>query len=137
MPMIRLTITPAALEVIQSALRSSSIVDPAVYLIEASEEISVPPDLGRAIIQGDDAEIIQQLSSIRETSAYKHLRRRLVPAIYPRKQFPTWHVRSIAGIPFIAPGKLAKLLDGGTLEVAGNGLQLRNADGIVVLPQKT
>jgi hypothetical protein len=137
MTMIRLTITPAALEVIQRALRNSSIADPAVYLIEASEEVSVPPDLGRAVIQGDRAEINRQLSSIRETTTYKHLRRRLVPAIYPRKQFPMWHMRSIEGIPFVTPGKLAKLLDGGTLEVAEYGLQLRNADGVVVLPQET
>ena len=59
----------------------------------------------------------------------------LVPAIYPRGQFPKRYLITLDGIPFVVPPNLAKKLKGATLDVGERGLVLRNADGVVVMPQ--
>lgn len=135
MRMVSFTITTAADHLIRTALSKTRVEDPVVCLLEASEEIKVSPQLGRAIIDGADPSRIRELAQAERPSDLQRGRRVLVPAIYPRSQFPRRYLVTLAGIPFVVSPNLAKKLKGGTVDVAERGLLIRDAAGTVVMPQ--
>lgn len=133
--MLSFTITTAADQLIRAALNKSRVPDAAVYLLEASDEIKVSPQLGKAIIDGADESRIEGLARAERPSDLLSRPRHLVPAIYPRSQFPKKYLVTLNGIPFIVPPNLGKKLRDGTLDVVERGLVIKNAAGEVVMPQ--
>ncbi|MBX3715711.1 MAG: hypothetical protein KF738_06900 [Burkholderiales bacterium] len=132
--MLSLKFTAEAADLIRKALGTTRVAEPVVYLIEVSDA-PVPPALGKAIATGADESRIQELAESQSTKDLLSGRRRLVPAIYPKSQFPKKYLVSIDGIPFVVPPNLEKKLDGGTLHTAPRGLELRDASGAIVMPQ--
>jgi len=133
--MLSFTITTAADHLIRAALSNTRVRDPAIYLLEASEEVKVSPELGKAIVDGADESRIKEMAKAELPDDFLSRPRHLVPAIYPRSQFPRRYVVTLDGIPFVVPPNLAKKLSGGTLDVAERGLVVKNAAGDVVMPQ--
>jgi hypothetical protein len=130
------TVTAGAWELIRKALSRTQLPEPVIYLIEVSDEIKVPPDVAAAITGGADESTIRALAQ-RSGSIADALKgpRRLMPAVYPRSQFPGRHLITKDGVVFAAPPPLAKKLDGGTVDLGERGLVLRDAAGVVVMPQ--
>lgn len=116
-------------------MSNTRVRDPAIYLLEASEEVKVSPELGKAIVDGADESRIKEMAKAELPDDFLSRPRHLVPAIYPRSQFPRRYVVTLDGIPFVVPPNLAKKLSGGTLDVAERGLVVKNAAGDVVMPQ--
>jgi hypothetical protein len=133
--MLSLTITAAADALIRKALAETRVEGPVVYLIEVSPPIEVPAELRKAIAEDSDEAKIRKLAEDQFSENLLKGPRRLVPAIYPRTQFPKRFLTTVDGIPFVVPPNLEKKLEGATLDIADRGLVLRNADGVVVLPQ--
>lgn len=129
-----LTITGAALEVIRRRLAQSSEPNPVVYLIQATDPIEVPLALGKAILSGADQSTIRNLASKALPEDWRKLRKRLVPAIYPREQFPRKFLIIVEGIPFVFPPNVKKKLKSWTLDVDKDGLVLKDASGGIVMP---
>jgi hypothetical protein len=129
-------ITTLALDLISKPFRQTLVPDPVVYLIEASEPTATPPELREAILDGQDESLIRDIASKLYESEFEKGRRRLVPAIYPRSQFPKKFVIDVSGIPFVVPPNLSSKLKGCTLDMSTDGLILTDADGMIVMPSQ-
>lgn len=132
--MVTFTITPPALEIIRASFARTSVANPVIYLIEVSSEIPGSRELATAISEGRDESEIRRLAEAERPGDILSLPRRLVPAIYPRGQFPRRYVISVYNMPFVAPPALAEKLNGNTVDVVKNGLCVKDSAGKVVLP---
>jgi hypothetical protein len=132
--MVPFEITASALDLIRKRLSQTSVSDPVVYLIEASDPARVPPELRDAIANGEDESVIRHIASKAYGENFEKGRQQLVPAMYPRSQFPKRFVIDVCGIPFVVPPNLSSKLKGCTLDLTTNGLVLRDANGAVVMP---
>ena len=133
--MVSFAITPAAQEIIRGSLARATIASPVIYLIEVSSEIRGSRELASAISENRDEAEIKALAEKERPTDIMNLPRRLVPAIYPRGQFPRRYLVTINGMPFVVPPGLKDKLDGSTVDVAETGLCVRDSAGRVVLPQ--
>jgi hypothetical protein len=133
--MVAFTITPAALEIVRASLARTSVANPVVYLIEVSSEIRGSRELASAIAEGRAETEIRELAEAERPKNVMNMPRRLVPAIYPRGQFPRRYIVTLHGSPFVVPPALAEKLDGCTVDVAQTGLCVKDASGRVVLPR--
>jgi hypothetical protein len=126
-----LNITESAWRVIRQALERTTIAEPVVYLIEASQG-QPPPELGKAIAEGADESVLREI--LAKGVDLPKGRRRLVPAIYPRSQLSKWFMHLIDGVQFYFPPTISSRISKGTLDAGEGGLVLKDADGKVVMP---
>jgi hypothetical protein len=123
-------ITDAAAEVIREALRRTSVPKPVVYLIEATPDGDMPPEVASALRHRASEK------SIRDALAKTvHLPRYLFPAIYDLTLSRWLFSRKIGGFLFFCPPGLRGEMKRGTLDVAPRGLVLKDAKGAVVRPR--
>ena len=126
-----MTITDAAAEVIRNALRRSSVDRPVVYLIEATPDRDLPPEVADAVRSGANAESIREL-----IAKAGHMPRFLFPAIYPRTGFRWLFSRRIGEFLFFCPPPLRGVMKGATLDVATRGLVLKDGNGTILMPKR-
>ncbi len=129
-------ITAPALDLISKRFRQTRVPDAVVYLIEASEPTETPAPLREAILEDEDESRIREISSKIYGNDFDNVRRRLVPAIYPRSQFPKRYVVNVQDIPFVVPPHLSSTLKGCTLDMGEDGLVLTDANGNIVMPRQ-
>lgn len=118
---------------IREWLRRSVIVHPTVCLIQASD---TPREIEQAINRGASRTEIEEIflkESVKETKY-------LYPAVYPRSHFLWVFTTTIDGFrfasPFFHPPYARRAMRKGVLDVAEQGLILKDADGKVVLPKQ-
>lgn len=132
--MVSFQITAPALDLITKRLSQTRVPEPVVYLIEASDPARIPPELRDAILNSEDESVIRDTASKVYGDDFEKARQHLVPAIYPRSQFPKRFVIDVNGIPFVVPPNLSTKLQGCTLDLGADGLVLKDANGTVVMP---
>ena len=132
--MASLTISKAAREQILELIVRAAIAQPVVYLIETSGPVKVAPELNDAVLRGESESTIAELASKSVPADWETGTRRLQAAIYPREQLSRLFLRKIDGLVFYVPPRLAKKMKGCVLHFGDQGFQLKNADGVIVMP---
>ena len=125
-----MTIPEAAAEVIREALRRSRIDDPVVYLIEATPDRELPPEIADAVRHGASDESIREVFP-----KATDMPRFLFPAIYPRTGFRRLFSKQVGEFLFVCPADLRVMMKDAVLDVARRGLVLKDANGTVVKPR--
>jgi hypothetical protein len=129
-----MTVTPAAADIIHSALKACAVASPVVYLGEVS---STPTIVENALRHGASEEAVRELA----LEALEVEPRYLYPLVYPRSRFLWLFTTTIYGVrfasPFFYPPEVRGALKSGTLDAAKRGLVLRDRNGIIVLPKRT
>ena len=130
-------ITDAAMARIRERIVSSRITDPVVQLCECTAGKRVPPELGKAILDGAPEATIRELS-LRLMGAPKNEPLYLEAFAQSRKTMPLLYrlfFKTIRGFAFFAPpGQRAKMKHG-VLDVAPRGFVLKDQKGNVLLPR--
>lgn len=129
-----MTITPAATELIRDRLARSNIQNPVVSLVQMS---NCPEELEQARRRGAPRSELRAIASRTLNSEPKWL----YAGIYPRSWFLWIFAKNIGGFRFVSPwfypGAAREAMKTGTLDISEQGLVLRNASGIVVLPMQS
>src|SRR2546423_6674658 len=128
-------VTVSAATLIREALSCTSLPDPVVYLIEASPAQSVPSEAGKAILRGDNEDVIRKLMLGSTADALKEPKR-LFPAIYPRAQFLRVFLTKVGDLFFVCPPHMRFAMRNAILDVAGGNLVLSDRKGNVLLPRQ-
>ena len=127
-----MTITTAASDMIRDRLREAEVRNPVVCLVEGSE---TPPEITEALERGAKETELERIS----LAALAKVPKYLYPAIYPRSHF-LWCFARIHGFRFAPlfahPSFARRAMKTGILDVAEQGLVLKDADGMVVLPRQ-
>jgi len=125
-----MTITTGAADIVRDWLRSSTVANSVVCLVQASD---TPSEIRQALKQGVSRKELEQISKTALAKVPKYL----YPAIYPRSHF-LWIYTNIGGFrfaPLFAHPPHARLaMKTGLLDVAARRLVLKDADGTIVLP---
>jgi hypothetical protein len=130
-------ITEAALARIRETVSSSRVTDPVVHLYECTAGKKVPPELGKAILNGEPEATIRELS-LKLMGDPRNEPFYLEAVALSRKTLPLLHrlfFKTISGFVFFAPpGQRAKMRQG-VLDVAARGFVLKDRNGQVLLPK--
>jgi hypothetical protein len=130
-------ITDTAMARIREAISSSRVTDPVVHLFECTAGKKVPPELGKAILDGAPEPTVRELS-LRLMGDPRNEPFYLEAVPLSRKTLPLLHrlfFKTISGFVFFAPpGQRAKMRRG-VLDVAARGFVLKDQDGQVLLPK--
>ena len=132
--MSTLTLTTAAIQVIQKELQRSSIDNAVVNLMVRSEMHRAHPEVSRAIIEGRDDSIIKELMSKHHEAGMQNPQKQLFPAVHPRGQIPAEALVEVSGITFGFPPQVLTKMKGWTLDVEDGHLVLRDHNGKVMMP---
>jgi hypothetical protein len=128
-------LTASAATLIREVLSRTSLPDPVVYLIEASPARPVPPEAGRAILRGDNKDVIRKLM-LESTADTLKEPKRLLAAIYPRAQFLRVFLTKVGDLFFVCPPHMRFAMRNAILDVAGGNLVLSDRKGNVLLPRQ-
>jgi hypothetical protein len=131
-----LTVTPAALKLIQECLeRNPSVRDPVVALVEMSETLPMNREWGRAFQAGADEKTLRELLLKHHRGDIAKLRTRLVPEVHARDEYLEQSFLDVCGIALhLSAAEIAKMA-GWTLDASESGLVLKDATGAVVRPK--
>jgi hypothetical protein len=130
-------ITEAAMARIRERVSSSRVADPVVQLCQCTAGKKVPPEVGKAILEGAPEATIRELS-LRLMGDPRNEPVYLEAFAQSRKTMPLLYrlfFKTIRGFVFFAPpGQRAKMKRG-VLDVAPRGFVLKDQDGNVLLPR--
>jgi hypothetical protein len=130
-------ITEAAMVRIREIVGSSRVADPVVQLCQCTAGKKVPPELGKAILEGAPEATIRELS-LRLMGDFRNEPIYLEAFAQARKTMPFLYrlfFKTIRGFVFFAPpGQRAKMKHG-VLDVAPRGFVLKDQNGSVLLPR--
>ena len=130
-------ITEAAMTRIRETVNSSRVSDPVVHLLECTAGRMVPPELGKAILNGAPEAMVRELS-LKLMGDPRNEPFYLEAVALSRKTLPLLHrlfFKTISGFVFFAPpGQRAKMRQG-VLDVAARGFVLKDRNGQVLLPK--
>jgi hypothetical protein len=128
-------LTPAASEIVRKALAATSLPRPVIHLVQVGPGPAVTPAVARAVHSNAPPAEVVALFPQGEIERALRSPRRLVAAVYPRRQYLRPFLTKVEGIYFFCMG-MRRTMSSATLDVQDGELVLKNRAGVIVLPQQ-